>query len=179
MTAEEKKEKLSHFFHREYTKLLGFVRKRIDDTAELDAEDIVQDVILHIFDKANITAPIENLAAYIYQSLRNKIIDVFRRKKESLSLDASLLTNGLSLKDFLYDNRWDTLSEVMKNELREKMFEAIDSLRSEEKAVIMATEFDGFSFQHLAEQWDIPLGTLLARKSRALKKIQVLLKEYK
>jgi DNA-directed RNA polymerase specialized sigma24 family protein len=52
------------------------------------------------------------------------------------------------------------------------IFEAMDELGAEEKAVILETEFEGKSFHRLAEEWDVPLGTLLARKSRALEKIR-------
>jgi len=36
----------------------------------------------------------------------------------------------------------------------------------------VATEFDGRSFRELSEEWQVPIGTLLARKSRALQKIR-------
>jgi DNA-directed RNA polymerase specialized sigma24 family protein len=52
------------------------------------------------------------------------------------------------------------------------VFAAIEELSAEEKAVILATEMEGRTFKELAEDWGIPLGTLLARKSRALDKIR-------
>jgi len=55
--------RIAEFFRTEYRKWVGYVRRLIDDTAERDAEDVVQDVILHIFDRADIGAPIENLSA--------------------------------------------------------------------------------------------------------------------
>jgi DNA-directed RNA polymerase specialized sigma24 family protein len=54
----------------------------------------------------------------------------------------------------------------------ELIFKAMDELSVGERAVILATEFEGKSFKDLAEEWEIPLGTLLARKSRALDKIR-------
>jgi RNA polymerase sigma factor (sigma-70 family) len=153
--------KIVEFFRTEYKKWVGYVRRLIDDTAERDAEDVVQDVILHIFDRADIGAPIENLSAYIYQSLRNRVVDLLRKRKDMLSLSNMILASSM-----------DTASEFEKRELQEKIYQAMDYLNDEERAVVIATEFDGGSFRELSDAWGVPIGTLLARKSRALKKIR-------
>lgn len=153
--------KVVEFFKTEYKRLVGYVRQRIDDTAERDAEDIVQDVILNIFDRADMVRPIENLSAYIYQSLRNRVVDLLRQRKDTLTLS-----------DVIPVSSNDTASEVEKKELYEHIYRAMDSLKDEERAVVIATEFDGDSFRDLSEDWGVPIGTLLARKSRALKKIR-------
>jgi RNA polymerase sigma factor (sigma-70 family) len=153
--------KFSEFFQKEYFRLVRFVRRLIDDAADRDAEDIVQDVMLSIFDKADVTIPIENLAAYVYRSLRNKVVDIFRKKEDVVSM-----SNVIS------DARHDTEREVERKELMEFVFRAIDSLPDEQRAVLIATEFEGRPFRELSERWKIPIGTLLARKSRALRHIR-------
>ena len=158
--------KVVEFFWTEYKKWVGYVRKLIDDTAERDAEDVVQDVMLHIFDRADIGAPIEYLSAYIYQSLRNRVVDLLRKRKETSSLSDMILASSI-----------DTADEFEKKELLDKIYQAMDYLNDEERAVVIATEFDGSSFREISEAWGVPLGTLLARKSRALKKIRQKLTE--
>ncbi|MBN1897309.1 MAG: sigma-70 family RNA polymerase sigma factor [Spirochaetes bacterium] len=170
---DKSKETIGLFFIREYHKLVGFVRKRIDDEASRDAEDVVQDVMAGIFDTADITLPIENLASYIYQSLKNKIVDLFRKKKNVISLDQAVSKNShQTLKDVLQDPRINIEKEWETKEICRYLYKAIDSLEKEEKAIIIATEFENRSFQEMSAEWNIPLGTLLSRKSRALKKIQ-------
>lgn len=178
MTKKVYMDKLTYFFQDEYHKLVNFVRKRINDTSDRNAEDVVQDVFLHLFDKADITTPIDNFAGYIYRSLRNKIIDLFRRKETNISLE----TNGsdktsFSIKDILRDERVDIVGEAEKEELHHILYEAIDKLEPKDKVIIIATEFEDYSFKELAQEWDEPLGTLLARKSRALKKLRNFLKD--
>lgn len=153
--------KIVEFFRTEYKKLIRYVQRLIDETAERDAEDIVQDVILNILDGIDVGRSIENLSAYIYQSLRNRVIDLFRKRKDSVSLSDVVLSSA--------DN---TVYEVEKKELHEEIFRALDSLNEEERAVVIATEFDEHPFRELSEAWGIPIGTLLARKSRALKKMK-------
>ena len=45
------------------------------------------------------------------------------------------------------------------------------------RAVLIATELKGKSFRELSEEWDEPMGTLLSRKSRAVKTLRKLLEE--
>ena len=80
----------SDFFSRERKRLVGYVRTLINDASDRDGEDIVQDVALGIFDKGDIAAPIENFSAYVYQALRNRVVDYFRRRKSTASLDEEL-----------------------------------------------------------------------------------------
>jgi RNA polymerase sigma factor (sigma-70 family) len=153
--------RLAEFLQRERHALVSYVRRRIDDAADQDAEDIVQDVIVNLFDRADPTIPVQNLAAYIYRALRNRIIDRFRKRRETVALSEAALASGE-----------DPHQMAEKGEMLEQVFEAMDELSAGEKAIILATEFEGRSFKDLAAEWDIPLGTLLARKSRALDKIK-------
>lgn len=153
--------KFTLFFRKEYSRLVRYVHRLIDDAAERDAEDIVQDVMLSLFDKADVTVPIENLAAYVYRSLRNKVIDTFRKKKDVVSLP-----------DGIIDVRYDTAKTAEQEELMEFVFRAIDTLPADQREVLIATEWEGWSFRELSERWGVPIGTLLARKSRALQQMR-------
>lgn len=152
---------LGRFFQTEYQRLVSFVRRRIDDAADRDAEDIVQDVMLKMFDSADVSVPFENLAAYVYRSLRNRVIDLLRTRKTTESLS-----------DVLQDTRYDTALDHERAQIRDRVYQAIGQLSDFERAVIIATEFDDRSFRELSEEWRVPMGTLLARKSRALQKIK-------
>lgn len=156
--------RVTEFFLKEYKKLVRYVRSLIEDSAARDAEDIVQDVMVNIFDTADFTIPIENISAYIYRSLRNKVIDVFRKRKEITSLSELMYE--------VQDEAADTAREVEMKEIQELIFHALDSLNDEERALVIATEFEDHSFRKLSKEWEIPIGTLLARKSRALQKMR-------
>lgn len=152
---------LPEFFKNKRQALVGYVRRRIDDAADQEAEDIVQDVILSLFDRADPTVPIQNLGAFVYRSLRNRIVDRFRKQRELLPLMEAVLESGD-----------DPVLELERRETLEATFAAIDRLSAGEKAVVLATEFEGRTFQELAGEWGVPIGTLLSRKKRALEKIR-------
>lgn len=166
--------RIADFFRRERQRLVQFVRGWIEDAAERDGEDIVQDVALNLFDRADISVPIDNLSAYVYQALRNRIIDLRRKKKQKIiSLDSKTgHPSNLSLSDLIRDYRYNAAAEFEKKEIWRLAFESIELLSNAHKAVIIETEFEGKTFKELSAEWGIPMGTLLARKSRALQKIK-------
>ena len=153
---------------------MGYVRRMIDDAAERDGEDIVQDVMLNAFNLADLNAPIENVSAYLYQSLRNRVVDYLRKRKSGTrSLEELVLEESdLKLGDLLYDADNNPVVEFERREMLHFLFEVIDTLNEEQRAVLIETEFEGRTFKELAKEWGVPVGTLLARKSRALAKIR-------
>ena len=171
MTANESDHR-GRFFKNNYRTLVGYVRHLIDDGADRDGEDIVQDVMVNLFNKADVTEPIQNLAGYLYASLRNRIIDTMRARKKTLSLDMEAGNDRTtSLKEVLRDVKNDTLQSLVEKDRRAALYAAIDALDDDDKAIVVATEFDDRSFKELSEEWETPIGTLLSRKSRALKHI--------
>ncbi|MBN2040482.1 MAG: RNA polymerase sigma factor [Spirochaetes bacterium] len=179
MDKEKLKQKAADFFSTEHKKLIWYVRGLIDDTSERDSEDIVQDVFLNIFDIADVSAPIENLAAYVYRSIRNRVIDILKKKKkETVSLDEIECYGDFYLNNCgSYSDAVST--EVVNNEMKEALYSAIDSLGEEYREIIILTEFEGKSFREISDTMRIPLGTLLSRKSRAMKILQTKLENIK
>ncbi len=156
------------FFKSQKGRILHYIRNNLRDAADRDAEDILQDVMLYVLESANPAVPIENVAAYIYRSIRNRIIDMYRKPGKTVSLDEkgdSGDSPALSL--ILSDTRYDTHTEVEKREIMERLYNALDKLPAEQKAVWAAVELEDRHYEELSAVWDEPIGTLLARKHRA------------
>jgi hypothetical protein len=97
---------ITEFFARERQKLIWYVRRLIVDSAERDAEDIVQDVAAGILYRADVAVPLENVTAFVYRSLSNRVIDYLRKRKSHTSLDSEII-EGLTLLDVLEDAKSD------------------------------------------------------------------------
>lgn len=144
--------------------MLSYVRSHIDDRTR-DAEDIVQDVMLKMMSLVNFNTKIENLAAYAWQSLKNLVIDTYRRRSSQGDEDM--------------DSQYETLLSTERSPEEHMLHEnfsvylnkALEQLKPSERAIWIATEIEGMSFQELVECWEEPMGTLLSRKFRAEKKI--------
>jgi RNA polymerase sigma factor (sigma-70 family) len=176
MEKEIQKKSLDAFFRTEYLKLVNFVSKNLDNHFfEASPEDIVQDVVVGIIDKLEVDAQIGNLTAYIYRSVRNKIIDYQKKKQRNISIEQ--FTGGQN-ENYLLNTLTDETLADEKNypEIEpETLQEAIAQLRPDEQALIIATEFDNYTYEELSEEWEIPVGTLLSRKHRALSKLHKIL----
>lgn len=161
---------LRSFFDDEYHSLKAYARSRIDDTADRDAEDIVQEVALKLFSRADSLSPIDNIAGFVYNSIRNKIIDLMRKKKKEISLEEDMEKRLFEFTELLYGKTDNEYSEEMKNELKK----AIGRLKPVHRHIIIAIDFEGYNYRELSEETQIPQGTLMSRRHRAL---SILLKE--
>jgi RNA polymerase sigma factor (sigma-70 family) len=156
---------VADFIAREWDRLVGAVRSWIDDEADRDAEDIVQDVLAGLFERGDVTEPIRDLSAFVWRSLRNRVTDRRRARRATVSLDAG--AGGA-----VADGRSDTGALVAQRALGVRIDAAIESLGDDERDVFVATELEGRKFRELAETWDTPMGTLLARKYRAVRHLR-------
>lgn len=163
---------LTRFFRDEYDSMVGYVKTRVSDIAEQDAEDIVQDIVFNLVNRADVSAPVENLLAYAYQAVRNRIVDFFRTKKVHASLDKPVNEDeDMTLLDIIGDFRYLPDQPYAQTQIAAALTKAMDTLNDEEKAVVIAAELEGYTFNELSDQWDVPINTLLSRKARAMKKI--------
>jgi RNA polymerase sigma factor (sigma-70 family) len=163
---------MASFVAREWDRLVAGVRSWIDDEADRDAEDIVQDVLEGLLDRPDVTAPINDLSAFVWRSLRNRVIDRYRRRQAAVSLDAPSGGADGALEETIADAHARVGEAAEQREVRERIDAAIGQLGDDERNVFLATELEGRKFRELAAEWDVPIGTLLARKHRAVVRLR-------
>ncbi len=162
---------------REQQNLIGYVRSKIIGISDMDAEDIVADVLFNVYNRLTADKQVENLVAYLYQSVKNKIWDRFRKPQTPLSLDVLDKNTGLPQWDKLVDIASDVESLLEKKEFVLLFKNSLMSLEPKQRAVWVATELEGYTFKELSLKWGEPLGTLLSRKSRATKALRKALQD--
>lgn len=175
---EGKNSGILQFFLEEKSKFYSYIRSKLQDVSQMDIEDIVEDVMINIFVKLDVSIYVENFAAYIYKSINNKIVD-YQRKNRNLASLESFIEEDVKLSEVIPDNKSNLEREIIRKELGKRLYQSIDSLEPKQRAVWIATEIEGRSFKELSEQWDEPIGTLLSRKSRAAKVLQKQLEDLK
>jgi RNA polymerase sigma-70 factor (ECF subfamily) len=164
------------FFEDERHRLINYVRSMLSGRADMDAEDLVHDVLVRLLEKADSTTPVENVAAYVYRSLRNRVIDRARTSRPTVSLDNTIAgedgdEGGERFVDLLHDVSPNALEMLQTEQGKQALFEALDTLSDIEREVVIAHEFEGIPFKVLAETMSLPQNTLLSHKARALKKL--------
>jgi len=146
---------------RDRLRLTRYVRAKLAEASELDAEDVVSEVVLRLFEQADLLAQVENVTAYLFRALGNRVIDLFRRRSEVEELS---------------EHREDPAAtpeiHLEQVQLRRSLDDALDRLKPAERAIWVAVEIEGWTFRDLAERWNQPIGTLLSRKNRAGKALR-------
>jgi len=171
----ENQKRLSNILSREYQNLVSFVRSYWTGDSEVDAEDIVQDVVLSLYTKVDFNRPVENLLAYTYRSLRNRVIDRQRKRKNPVLSDYDDNNGGNRLLKNLVSEESSVEEAKALEQNIEKMYEFIEELRPDQQEILIRTDLEGYTFEELSQEWGIPIGTLLSRKHRAVAKLQKLM----
>jgi RNA polymerase sigma-70 factor (ECF subfamily) len=173
MNKEKQASLIDRFFNLEYRKLINYVRKNLDDRyTDAEPEDIVQDVAIGLISRLDVNAQIENISGYIYRSLKNKIIDLSRRKKNDISherIENAEISGGHVLNEAFKQDNFDV----------EVLYEALDLLDSIDREIIILNEFEKLTYQEISIKLNLPVGTLLSRKHRALSRLYKIITEIK
>ena len=171
LTVSEQDRFIAEAFERDEPRLRGFIRKRVLDTE--DAEDVLQDVFYELIQAYRMMKPAEQTTAWLFRVARNRIIDLFRRKKtvslnETVSGAGSEDDEGLMLEDLLPSPDAGPEAIYARNVLLEAIDEALEEMPENQREVFVAHELMGRSFKELSEEMGVSVNTLLSRKRYAV-----------
>src|SRR5271157_2162048 len=98
----EQDRRISEVVQREQSRLRNFIRRRVSDPR--DAEDILQDVFYQLVEANRLLMPIDHVTGWLFRVARNRITDLFRKKKPESFSDIAVPGEGdelLRLEDLL------------------------------------------------------------------------------
>ena len=167
--ALEQDQRVSEVVKREQSRLRNFIRRRVPDPR--DAEDILQDVFYELVEANRLLMPIEHVTGWLFRVARNRITDLFRKKKPERFSDTSVADENdelLQLEDLLPSPYAGPEALYARNVLLDELELAIDELPDEQRAVFVAHELEGRSFKEMAAETGVSVNTLLSRKRYAV-----------
>jgi RNA polymerase sigma factor (sigma-70 family) len=168
-TMTEQDRQISEIVHEERSRLRNFIRRRVPDPS--DVEDIVQEVFYELVEANRLLMPIEYVTGWLFQVARNRITDLFRKKKpEPFSDAASVDEDGelLRIEDLLPSPDAGPEALYLRNEMLDELELAVRELPGEQRHVFVAHEVAGKSFKELSAETGVSINTLLARKRYAV-----------
>jgi RNA polymerase sigma factor (sigma-70 family) len=167
--ATGQREQIGYAVQKERRRLLDFIRRRIPD--ESDAEDILQDVFYQ-FSESFMIQPIEQVSAWLFRAARNRITDLFRKKKAipfSRTFSPSdEEEDGPSIDDFLPDASEGPEASYARKVIMAELMEALDELPKEQRDAFVMHEMEDKSFKEMAEITGEGVNTLISRKRYAV-----------
>jgi RNA polymerase sigma factor (sigma-70 family) len=161
---------------RDAPRLRSFVRKRVLDLE--DAEDVLQDVFYELVEAYRLMKPAEQVTAWLYRVARNRITDLFRRRRAaSLSELVGEEEESATLEDLLPSPDAGPEAIFARNVLLEAMDDALGELPEEQREAFVGHELLGRSFKEMSEQTGVSVNTLLSRKRYAVLHLRERLRE--
>jgi RNA polymerase sigma factor (sigma-70 family) len=170
--AREQDERISEVVEREQSRLLRFIRRRVPDPR--DAEDVLQEVFYELVEANRMLMPIEHVTGWLFQVARNRITDLFRKKRpESLGrLVTAEDDDSLRLEHLLPSADAGPDALYARRALLDALESALSELPAEQRDVFVAHELDGRSFKEMAAETGVSVNTLLSRKRYAVRRLR-------
>ena len=167
--ALEQDQRISEVVKRERSRLGNFIRRRVPDPR--DAEDILQEVFYELVEGNRLLMPIDHVTGWLFRVARNRIIDLFRKKKPESFSDSTLEDEDgelLRLEDLLPSPDAGPDALYARGVLLDELEAALDELPEEQRDVFVAHELEGLSFKEIAADTGVSVNTLLSRKRYAV-----------
>jgi RNA polymerase sigma factor (sigma-70 family) len=165
----EQDRQISEVIVEERSRLRNFIRKRVPN--EADVEDVLQEVFYELVEANRLLMPIEHVTGWLFRVARNRITDLFRKKRPENFSEAALEDeNGelLQIEDLLPSPDAGPEAIYVRNMLLDELELALDELPDEQRDVFVAHEVEGRSFKELSAESGVNVNTLLSRKRYAV-----------
>src|SRR5690348_4363088 len=167
--ALEQDQRISEVVEREQSRLRNFIRRRVPDAR--DVEDIVQEVFYELVQANRLLVPIDHVTGWLFRVARNRITDLFRKKKPVSFSDTAVADENselLQLEDLLPSPDAGPEALYARNALFDELELAVDELPEEQRTVFVAHELEGRTFKEMAAETGVSVNTLLSRKRYAV-----------
>jgi RNA polymerase sigma factor (sigma-70 family) len=166
-TIIEQDQLISQALERDEPRLRNFIRKHVADSGE--AEDILQDVFYELIEAYRLMKPVEHVTAWLFRVARNRMVDLFRKKKpSSLNNPVSAEEDGDTLEDLLPSADAGPEAAYARSLLLDALEEALEELPAAQREVFIAHEVLGQSFKEISSETGLSVNTLLSRKHYAV-----------
>jgi RNA polymerase sigma factor (sigma-70 family) len=165
----EQDRQIAEVIAQERPRLRNFIRKRVPN--ESDVEDLLQEVFYELVEANRLLMPIDYVTGWLFRVARNRITDLFRKKKPQNFSDAAILDDEgefLEFEDLLPSPDDGPEALYFRGVLLDELEDALAALPADQREVFVAHELEGRSFKELSAESGVNINTLLSRKRYAV-----------
>jgi RNA polymerase sigma-70 factor (family 1) len=148
------------YYKMHYKNFFVMACRYLKNTAQ--AEEILNDVFIKLWEDGNEISIDSSLKSYIYRAIINRSLNEIQKNKK----DLNLVINLHNSREESYE-----LREIEENELRLKLFDAIELLPEQCKKVFHLSRFEELKQQEIADRLGISIKTVKNHITHALKLI--------
>jgi len=161
----QNQEYFSHLIKRYEGKLLAYIL-RISNVSYQEAEDILQDVFIKVYQNLNAFDQELKFSSWIYRITHNEVISNYR-KNRIREKDISVDINEAGLDNFASD--LDLISELDEKFLRDNVFKILDKIDIKYREVLVLKFLEEKNYREISDIIKKPMGTVATLINRAKK----------
>lgn len=151
-------------FNQYHTALCFFAEKLVQDRTE--AEDIVEDVFIKLWQKEPDFSQYKNIKAVLYITVKNACLDHIKKRRRDIT----------KLSGFAYTLQQETegfvLLEMVRAEVLRSLYGALKNLPIERRNVMQLIYVEGWDSNKVAEHLDISIHTVKKHRLRGIKDLK-------
>lgn len=140
-----------------------------------DAEDIFQDIFLNIFNKISSFRYQSKFQTFLYRSLQNRIINLWKKRKreqKTFTNENDNRKNGIDAKSIFESKRLEGDRSAQAKELYTDFVECMHKLNSQQYEIFNMNILDTLTYQDVSEILEIKKGTVKSNVNRARNSIK-------
>ncbi|NBC03898.1 MAG: sigma-70 family RNA polymerase sigma factor [Bacteroidetes bacterium] len=143
-------------------------------------EDLVQEAFMKAFKNLDTYNTHYAFSTWLYRITTNHTIDYLRKKKlKTTSMNEPVKTRDGEIEIQISDEQAKTDRKIIREQRKRIIHEAIENLPEKYRVVIEMRHLQELSYQEIANQLDLPLGTVKAHIFRAREMLYKKLKDKK
>lgn len=152
-----------------YSRMFRFAKEYV--LFDEDAENVVQDVFLLLWEKREVLDIQVSLVSYLFSLVKNRSLDYLRHKvvAEEYRQELTFKLSALEQLNYTFTSEEDIEQAVTK---------AIDKLPERCREIFLKSRIEGMKYREIADELDISMNTVENQMSIALKKLRIELKDY-
>lgn len=173
----EKKDKFERIYITHYSRMKRFAQEYV--IREEDAENIVHDVFLYLWEQDLLLLTHTNLFAYLFTMLKNRCIDFLRHETIVRNTVKKLQDDYIRTLQMKLDSL-ESFDELIFSEpdMEAVVQKAIDSLPERCREIFVLSKIEGKKQKEIAKALNISIKTVENQMAIAYKKLAKLLKGY-
>ena len=159
-------EAFNSLFRRFYPRIMAYVAAMVEQEV---AEDIVQDIFLHVWENRKKLYAGEGFHSYLFQSAYTRCIDYYRKTQSADKYNLHIESAYLEEYNALLRSDASVLEEIYSKDFYEQLHNLLEKLPIQRREVFILTYIEGLKAKEVSERLQIPQRTVESHIYLAIK----------
>ena len=163
---EGNREAFNSLFRHYYPRVMAYVAAMVEQEV---AEDVVQDVFLHVWENRKKLYAGEGFHSYLFQAAYTRCSDYYRKTQSADKYNLHIESAYLEEYNALLRSDASVLEEIYSKDFYEQLHNLLEKLPTQRREVFILTYIEGLKAKEVSERLQIPQRTVESHIYLAIK----------